>query len=290
MSTDSIIEFSFEDSRVIKPSGMEKLKLGRPGEVARVSIVSFKKYTDSIIAQKSREKEAPLSDDEKAAIIAKVEAKLKEQLGKAELTEADRTDIMAPRFSVAFTHYDDRVGGLRCLSKYQGANVTKAELCCEKFGDADQTIATVVMLYPLNRDHSVDMDYLKARKNIDFQILRMTSKKFKKIEGVYADSRQNEMGCIDLKLTLDGEPKFQKFLIESGQTALWARKDADPELRAWVIDQGIRSHKYVKNELGFEMSREKLVEKLNAAGSSSTPATEADKPKIQGGYGKLLED
>ncbi len=285
-----IVDFGFEESKVIKPAGIERFKLGRSGEIARVSIVSFKKYSDTKIAQKTREKGAPLTDDEKTEIIAKIDAKLKEQLGKSELTEVDRTDIQAPRFSFSFTHYDDRVGGLRCLSTYQGQNVVKQELCCEKFGDAEQTIATVVMLYPTNRDGSIDMDYLKAKKNIDFQVLRMTSKKFKKIESTYNDARANEESVIDLKLTLDGEPKFQKFLIESGRTAAWARKDADPELRNWVIEQGIRCHKYVKNELGYEMSKDKLVEKLNAAGSQSTPETTSEKPKLQAGYGKLLED
>jgi hypothetical protein len=285
-----ICEFGFEESKVIKPSGIERFKLGKPGEIARVSIVVFKTYADVIVAQKQKEKGAPLTDDEKTDIIAKVEAKLKAKLEKAELTEADRMDIQSPRFGYAFTHYDDRVGGLRCLSKYQGANVVKQELCCEKFGDAEQTIATIVMIYPTNRDGSIDTDYLKAKKNIDFQTLKMTAKKFKKIESTYNDSRQNEQSVIDLKLTLDGEPKYQKYLIESGQTAMWARKDTDPELKNWVIEQGIRCSKFIKNELGFEMSREKLVEKLNAAGSQSTAETNADRPKVQGSYNKLLED
>ncbi len=285
-----IVDFGFEESKVIKPSGIERFKLGKTGEIARVSIISFKKYSDTKIAQKAREKGAPLTDDEVADVIAKIDAKLKEKLGKETLTEADRTDIQSPRFSFSFTHYDDRVGGLRCLSKYTGMNVTKQELCCEKFGDAEQTIATIVMIYPTNRDGTIDVDYLKAKKNIDFQVLKMTAKKFKKIESTYADSRSNEQPVIDLKLTLDGDPKYQKFLVESGQIAMWARKDADEELRNWVIEQGIRCHKYVKNELGYEMSREKLVEKLNASSGQSTAETTADKPKIQGSYNKLLED
>ncbi len=285
-----IVDFGFEESKVIKPQGIERLKLSRNGEIARVSIVSFKKYSDVIIGQKQREKGEALTDDEKTAILAKVEAKLKEQLGKTELSEADRTDIAVPRFSFSFTHYDDKVGGMRCLSKYVGQNVTKAELCCEKFGDAEQTIATVVMLYPTNRDGTIDEDYLKAKKNIDFQILRMTAKKFKKIESTYKDAVANDTPVIDLKLTLDGDPKYQKFVIESGNTAMWARKGADPELRNWVIEQGIRCHKYVKNELGYELSKEKLIEKLNGASMSSTSETNADKPKLQAGYGKLLDD
>ncbi len=285
-----IVDFGFEESKVIKPSGIERFKLSRSGEIARISIVSFKRYSDTKIAQKAKEKGAPLTDEETADIIAKIDAKLKEKLGRDALTEVDRTDIQSPRFSFSFTHYDERVGGLRCLSKYQGMNVVKQDLCCEKFGDAEQTIATVVMVYPTNRDGSIDMDYLKARKNIDFQVLKMTAKKFKKIESVYADSRQAEEGVIDLKLTLDGDPKYQKFTIDTGRVAAWARKDADEELRTWVIEQGIRCHKYVKNELGYEMSREKLVEKLNASGSQSTAETNADKPRVQGSYNKLLED
>lgn len=285
-----IVDFGFEESKVIKPQGIERFKLSRSGEVGRVSIISFKKYSDVVIATKQREKGEALSDDEKAEMIVKIDAKLKERLGKTELSEADRMDIQTPRFSFAYTHYDDKIGGMRCLSKYNGQNVVKAELCCEKFGDAEQTIATVVMLYPTNRDGSVDMDYLRAKKNIDFQILRMTAKKYKKIESTYKDAVAVEQPTIDLKLTLDGDPKYQKFQIESGSVALWARKDADPELRNWVVEQGIRCHKYVKNELGYELSREKLVEKLNGVASQSTSSVNEEKPRLQAGYDKLLGD
>lgn len=287
---DSVISFGFDESKVIKPSGLERFKLGRPGEVGRISLVCFKTYAEVIIGQKGREKGSALTDEEKTEVIAKIEAKLKKNLGKEELTEADRMDIASPRFSFSFTHYDDKVGGLRCLSKYTGINVTKQDLCCEKFGDAEQTIATIVMVYPTNRDGTIDMDYLKAKKNIEFQTMKMSAKKFKKIESTYADARSSEESVIDLKVTLDGDPKFQKFQIESGRVAAWARKDSDPELKNWVIEQGIRCQKYVKNELGFEMSREKLVEKLNASSSQSSAETDAGRPKVQAGYNKLLED
>lgn len=289
-----ITEFGFEDSKQIKTRGMDRFKLNRSGEVGRISIIAFKKFSDVIISHKTKEKGAPLSDDEKAELIAKIDGKLKQQLGKEELTDVDRLDVKHARFAYAFTHYKDGLGSIRCLSKYSGSELMKPELCCKEIGDAEQQIATICMVYPTEEDGSIDMDLLKMKKRIFFNVLRMSAKKFKRIESTYNDARNAEtpMHTIDLKLTLDGDPKYQKFAIENGMTAAWLRQDADPELRQWVLEQGLRSWKYVKDELGFEMTRDRLVEKLRGGSGSSSDSgpsqAEAPNPQIQGSYDDLL--
>lgn len=294
-----VVEFGLEESKSIKPQGLERFKLNRSGEVARVSIVAFKKLSDVIIAQKVREAGAALSDEAKGDIIAKIDAKLAERTGKKveELTEVDRLDIQSPRFSFSWTHYRDGVGTIRCLSQYDGNTVTKADVCCNQMDPAEQTIATVVMVYPTEKNGQIDMDLFKMRKRIEFQLLRMTSKKFSRISSVYSDARDNQLNVIDLKLTLDGEPKYQKFLIENAMTPPWAKKDADEALRNWILDQGLRAYRYVEGELGYKISRDKLIEKLNGASASSEALSNGEAsaalPKQASGarsYDDLLKD
>lgn len=288
-----ITEFGFEDSKLIKSQGIEQFRMNRPGEIARVSLVAFKKFTDVICANKTREKGSALTDEEKAAIIAKVDSKLAEKAGR-EITEIDRLDISSARLAFAFTHFDSRVGTVRCLSKYEGPNVVKPEICCHEFGDADQTIATIVMVYPTMRDGSIDMEDFARRKRVEFQLLRMTQKKFARINSVYSDARAAKMPVIDLKLTLDdGDVKFQKYIIENGLTAAWAREDTDPELRNWVLEQGMKSFKHVETSLGFKMTKDKMMEKLRgaAAGGSNELSGEAsaEKPQLAANYSSLLD-
>jgi hypothetical protein len=289
-----ITEFGFEDSKLIKSQGIEQFKMNRPGEIARVSLVAFKKFTDVICANKAREKGGALTDEEKAAIITKVDAKLAEKAGR-EITEIDRLDIMSARLAFAFTHFDQRVGTVRCLSKYEGPNVIKPEVCCNEFGDADQTIATIVMVYPTLKDGTIDLEDFARRKRVEFQLLRMSQKKFARINSVYNDARAAKMPIIDLKLTLDdGDIKFQKYIIENGLTAVWAREETDPELRNWVLEQGMKSWKYVETSLGFKMTKDKMMEKLRggaSGGSSELSSGEAsaEKPQLAANYSSLLD-
>lgn len=290
-----IMEFGFEESKVIKPQGVDRLKLSRPNEVARISIIAFRQFHEVIRAQKERQKGSPLSEDEKKEIFAKIDSKLAEQLKKpvADLTEIDRLDIKSPKFSFAFTHYRDGLGSIRCLSKYNGTQLVKTELCCNELGDAEQQVATVVLKYPVDRDGQIDMDLLKQRKYTEVMTWRMSAKKFKRVEGVYIEARNHNMHVIDLKVTLDGDPKYQKFQIENGYTAAWAREDADPELRRWVLEQGLRSFKHVKGELGFELTKDKLLERLKGESASAAALSggEASAPAPQQvqSYDNLLD-
>jgi len=286
------MEFGFDDAKVIKNQSIDKFQQAKPGQKDRVSIISFKRFHDVVLGAKTKEKGAPLSDEEKATYIAKIDTKLAEQLKKpvSELTEVDRLDVKSPRFGVAFTHFGEAVGSIRCLSKYEGSTMTKAELCCEKLGDADQTVASVVMTYPLDNDGKVDLDLLKARKYTNFYIWKMSGKKFKKLESAYADARNDNRFTIDLRVTLDGDPKYQKQQIEAASLATWARDDMDPAVRAWILDQGLRAWKHIGNNLGFEMTKDKLIEKLSAGGGShSSNEASAEAPKLVAGYDALID-
>ncbi len=293
-----VMEFSFDDAKVIKNQGIDQFKLSKQGERARVSIISFKKFHDSVLGMKAKEKGAPLTDQEKAEYIAKIDAKLAENLKKEvkDLTEVDRLDIKSPRFAFAFTHYDQRdrdkggVGTIRCLSKYEGHNLIDAKICCKKLGDAEQTVGTVLMKYPVDEHMQVELDIFKMKKMVEFSVWRMSAKKFKNLESTYIDARNDKKFCIDIRLTLDGDPKYKNFKIENAGSATWAREDMDAATRMWVLDQGLRAWKHVSNNLGFEMKEETLTERLT--GSSSMPQVaaeaQAEQPKLVESYDTLL--
>jgi hypothetical protein len=296
--SNSVLEFGFDDAKIIKTVGVETFKQNRPGEKHRVSIIAFKKFHDEVLIRKTREKGSPLTDEEKAALYAKVDQKLAEQLKKPaeQLTEADRLEIRKPKFSVAFTHFHDGVGTIRCLSRHEGSTMVKPEECCNRFGDADQKVGTVIMTYPIDEKGQVDADLLKMRKYTSFYVWVLSAKKFKKLEAAYTDAKNDKREVIDLRVTLDGDPKFQKQQIEAASTAFWAREDCDPEIRAWVLDQGLRAYKHVGQNLGFEMKLDKLMEKLaqlpggggNAPSAQISAGTQADAPKLVQSYEDLL--
>jgi len=290
----NVLDFGLDDAKVIKSQGIERFKQEKSGHTDRISIICFKTFSEVVIAAKTREKGAPLTDEEKTELVKKIDAKLAENLKKSvsDLTEIDRLDIKQPRFSFAYTHYKDGVGTIRCLGQWQGNTLVKPGLCCKHMGDAGQTVATVVMRYPVDEKGQVDSDLLKKRRYTHVEIYRMSAKKFKQIESVYIDARANDMPVIDMKVTLDGDPKYQKQRIENGLSAFWAREDTDPEIRAWVLDQGLRAYKHVKRELGFQMSAEKLAEKLGGSAASaaalSSGEAAAAAPKLQPSYDDLL--
>jgi hypothetical protein len=284
-----VIEFGFEDAKEIKIQEIERFKQDRPGQKDRVSIIAFRTYHEVVLSAKAKEKGEPLTDEEKAEFISKIDAKLKEQLKKEELTEVDRLDIKSPRFSYAFTHYGDGVGTIRCLGKYQGNTLVKPGLCCNKFGDADQMVATVIIRYPTDEEGQVDAELLAKRKYTKIELYRFSAKKFRRVEGVYVNARSNNLPVIDLNVTLDGDPQYQKQLIESAMTAYWAREDCDPEIRQWILEQGLRAYKYVPRELGFELSHDKLAEKLGMKSVSQGNESGAAAPVLKTSYDDLLE-
>lgn len=294
MSSDAM-EFGLEESKLIKTNAVEFFKQTRAKEISRVSFIAFKKYEDGILAQKTGEKGSALSDEEKLEILTKMNGKLAEKLGKdvKDLTEVDRLNISAPRFAFNFTHYKDGVGTIKCLSKYEGGVLVKPEVCCDKIGQAEQTIGTVLMQYPLTSDGDIDEDMLRARKYTNIFLYKMSANKFKKVLQTYKDCAKDQRLVIDLKLVLDGDPKFQKQEISSGSNATWARDQAvDPLLKHWVLDQGLRAWKHLGKNLGFDMKRDVLLEKLGMGGGGSSGGAlsegSGEAPKLVSGYGDLI--
>jgi hypothetical protein len=299
MSSENIMEFGFDDAKVIKNQGYEQWKQAKKGERSRVSVISFKKFHDMVLAAKQREKVdsagkmIPLTDQEKAEYITKIDAKLAQQLNKPvdQLTDVDRLDIKQPRFKYGFTHFGEGVGTIRCLSKYEGTTCIKPDTCCDKFGDAEQTVAMVVLIYPTDDQLQVEEELLKAKKYTTVGIWKMGSKKFKKLETAYVDARNDKRFVIDLSVVLDGDPKYQGQVITSLSGANWAREGGEPTVRSWVLDQGLRAWKYVDNSLGFEMTKDKLLEKLGQGGSHAQIGSgdAAEQPKLVADYNALLD-
>lgn len=289
-----ILEFGFDDGKVISNQGIDPFALSKSGEKARISVISFKKFHDIILAQKANEKKAPLTDAEKAEYIAKIDARLSEQLKKPvnELTEIDKLDIRSPKFATSYTHFHEDVGTIRCLSQYEGNLVVKPEVCCEKFGDATQYVVMVVLKYPVDENFQVDEDMLAKRRYTSVHTWKMTAKKFKNLETAYAEARREKKFVMDLSVTLDGDPKFKKQIVTGLGTPVWAQEGADPVLKNWVLDQGMKAWKHVSNLLGFEMKKDKLLEKLNG-GKSTSPSlsskdASSDPPRLVSGYEDLL--
>lgn len=296
---DSIMEFGFDDAGHIKPSGMDKWKQTKSGEVSRVCLVSFNRFHDGVLKKKAREKDGNLSDEEKLEILTQVDTKLAEKLGKKvdALTDVDRLDIKSPKFWNSFTHFDETLekggyglGTFRCLSKWRGSQMLHQEQCCKKFGEPEQKVACAIMTYPMNRDKGVDVDLLKDRKYTEFFIWVLSAKKFKKIEQCYTEARGDEKFVIDLKVELDGDPKYQKQLISVGQNCVWAKPDFSPEVRTWILEQGIRASQQVNSHLGFKLSKEKLLEKLERGKSERTLDSSSSAPSaaLASGYDDLI--
>lgn len=285
-----IIEFGFDDGKVIRQSGLDRFTQSRSGEKSRISIIAFKKFHDVLLAKTQREKGEPLSDAEKADLIAKIDKNLAEKIEKKveDLTETDRLDIKSPRFSFAFTHFGDGVGIIRCLGKYEGTNLVKGDVCCEKYGDADQQVGTVLMTYPVTDNLSVDVELLKQRKYTNFHVWRMNAKKFARVEGAYVGAREDDRFVIDLKVTLEGDPKYQKQQIEYASSAYWARDDTDKEVREWILERGMKLYKHVSDNLGFPITKEKLLERIGGGGDDASSSDDAS-PKLQSGYSTLLD-
>lgn len=284
-------EFGFDDASVIKNNAVELFKQSKPGEKTRISIVSFKKHSDKTLADKAKEKGSPLSDEEKAGYLTKIDARLSELLGKPvdAITEIDRLDIKAPRLGFKWTHYRDGVGTICCYSDYNGKTCTRPDVCCKKLGEAEQQVGMIVMTYPVKDGVQVDEELLAQKKYVNFYIWRMSAKKYNKVLDAYKEAKGDDRHTIDLIVTLDGDPKYQKQQIVPGSNAVWARGAATSETRNWVLDQGLRLWKHVPNNLGFDMKMDKLLEKLGMAPQAlGSGAESAESPKLQSSYDSLI--
>lgn len=288
------IEFGFEESSIIKPTGVETFKQSRNGEENLLSVISFRSHLEVQSRKRMRERGEALSDEEMADLTKKIDARLAETLKKevSALTAVDRLDVASPKFWMSFVHSDYQEGGkgigtIQCLSKYEGNTCVKPEICCDRFGEADQRVVCIVLLYPMD-GKVVDVELFKARKYTKVNVWALGAKKFGKLDGTYKGAIQDNSPIIDLSVTLDGDAKYQKQNISRSSSATWARTDVPDDVRHWVLDQGIRASKYVKSNLGFEMSKDKLLEKLGMGGSSGGGNADA-KPQLRSGYGDLLK-
>lgn len=301
MEDDSLMEFGFDDSSHIKTNGFEKWKQSKAGQIDRACIVSFNRYHDVVLRNKAREKGSALTNEEQSDLLSRVDAKIAAQLTKKveDLTEVDRLDIKSPKFWNSFTHFDDKVekggngiGTFRCLSKWKGSQMLQQEVCCKRFNEADQKVACIVMTYPINKsDKSVNVKLLLEKEYTEFFVWVMNAKKFKKIEAAYAESRAEEKYVIDMKVELDGDPNYQKQLVTASSTSCWAKPDFDAGIRNWILEQGLRAAKQINTHLGFKLSKEKLLERMESgktaqrleASSSASPSN-----ALSAGYDDLI--
>ena len=292
MSSD-VMEFGFDDGKVVQVSGYERFTQSKHNELSRITVISFKRRIDSILKHRAQEKGSPLTDEEKAELIQKVDTKLSEKTGKPvnDLTEIDRLNIEQPKFAAAWTHFGDGFGTIRCLSKRDGNTIIHRAACCntKKLQDAEQHVGCVILKYPIDSDGEVDLDLLNQKKYTTVELYRMSAKKYKKFESTYTGARKNGFKVIDMKVTLDGDSKYQKQNFENGMTAVWARSEGVKlEVRNWILEEGLRAWKHVEKELGFELSPEQLQQRLSGSAQLGSGEASAPTPQLQAGYDDLL--
>ncbi len=276
-------EFDLDNTEAVKVKSIENFKQQKPGEKARLSIISFRKMSDVIIDRKQKEAGRHFSDSEKAEIIAEADKKLAAKLNKSvsQLTEVDRLSLDNVRLMTERTHYKDGIGTIRCMSKFEGNNLSQQEICCQHLGEPSQKIGTIVMKYPVDKHGKVNQDLLRNREYIEFYVWAFSPKKFDQIRSKYAEAKGDDppRSRIDLNVTLDGDPKYQKQLIEiASGTPFFLREDFPVDMRVWILDNGIRLFKHVSDSLGFSMKKDTLLEKL---GLSSGSSYDDDKPTPQ---------
>jgi len=299
-----VMEFGFDDGKVIKNSGIDEFKLEKNGK-ARISLVAFKKYSDGILAKKAQERWGNFTDEEKAKkplslalfsdaekleILANIDKKLAERLSKKveDLKEIDRLDTTMPKFWMGFTHFKDGVGTMRCMGTYKGSSLIEAGKCCDDMGDAEQRAVTIVLKYPVGEHMQPNMEMMKQRLYTEVLLYKLSAKQYNRLEGCFVEARQEGKERMDLKVTLDGDPKYKKHIYETAN-CFWAREDFDPEVRAWILDQGLRASKHCPNNLGMEMKIAQYLEKVGQSPAAMASGANEDRPKMVGGYGSLID-
>lgn len=269
-------EFGFDSAQVVTVNSVEKFEQKASKQKNIVSIVCFRKYSDGVLMRKTVEKGAPLTDEEREEYIAKTDKKIAENLGKPveALTEVDRLDTSSPRFAMSRTHYieTNKIGTIRCLSTYNsvGEIVKKAQCCKIDPKDAQQIVATGIVVYPTDNDE-VDLDLLSMKKQLNFFVWKLAATKFKKIEALYKNARNDNKLNIDLAVELDGDPKYQKQNITSmGGTASFLRDlKGDMDVKGYILDRGLKLFKSTDDVLGYKMDAAKLAEKLSGGSKPS---------------------
>lgn len=276
-----IVEFSFEDGNVVNPNSFEAWKQTSAKKPNIISIISFKSYLEMKIAISTKEKGKALSEQEKAELSMEIDAKLAEKYGKKveDLTTVDRLNFRAPKFQMARTHYKDGIGTIRCTSTFNGNTMVKSDVCCEKIGDPDQTVGAPIIVYPTNQNGTVNTRVLNEKEMTEFFIWKLSAKKYRSVELEYTNARTDNQFVIDLNVTLDGEAKYQKQIIKKATQAVWAKEsEINPEVRTWILEQGLRLNRSVEQFLGYKMKRQDLLEKLGLAGGGDDDSQDR-KPK-----------
>ena len=278
-------EFGLDSAQVVTVNSVEKFEQKASKQKNIVSIICFRKYSDGVLAKKTMEKGSPLTDEEREEFIKKVDEKIAANLGKTveELTEMDRLDTSSPRFAMSRTHYieTNKVGTIRCLSTYNssGEIVKKAQCCKVDPKEAQQVVATGVVVYPTDNDE-VDLDLLAMKKQLNFFIWKLSATKFKKIEALYKNARNDKKPFIDLSVELDGEAKYQKQNIATmGGLASFLRDDLKKEsgvdVKSHILERGMKIFKSTDDVLGFKMDAAKLAEKLSGGAKNTTSEQES---------------
>lgn len=300
-----VMEFGFDDGKVIKNAGIEEFKLSKAGEKARISLIAFKKYSDGILAKKAKERWENMSaeeqkgkklslglftDSEKLEIITSIDKKLADKLSKpvTDLREIDRLDTTSPKFWMGFTHFRDGVGTFRCMGTYNGSTCVEAGKCCDDNGDAEQKAVTIVLKYPVGEHMQPDIEMMKKWQYTEVLLYKLSAKQYNRLEGSFLEARAEGKPRMDLKVTLDGDPKYKKHLYETAN-CVWGKEDFPEDVRDRILDQGLRASKHCPNNLGMELKLQQYLEKIGQSPAAMASGANEEKPKMVGGYAGLMD-
>lgn len=300
-----VMQFGFDDADAVINTELPIYQQSASEKKSRISVISFKTHLQVWIDKFISENKAAPSTEEINEQRKKIDEKLSAHLSKPvdELTEVDRLNIQVPAFASAMVHYKQGVGSVQCISKWDKGSRTTNEICCERMEEPKQKIACSIVNYvALNDDLEPNMDVLRLKQGMKFNAWMMNPSKYTSVKVSYNDGRRQlrEMeentgrklpAVFDLKCELDGDPKFQNQKL-SHMGCKWAHSSIPKEIQNYVLAQGLKIFKLIEKgnkQMGYEISKEKLIEKLSSGSSSSSSSSASDdRPQLNSDYDALI--
>jgi hypothetical protein len=300
-----VMQFGFDDAEAVVNTELPVFLQSASERKSRISVISFKSHVQVWIDKFVAENKALPSTDEINEQRKKIDEKLADHLKKPvdELTEVDRLNIQVPAFASAMVHYKQGVGSVQCLSKWEKGSRVTNEICCDRMDEPKQKIGCAIAHY-VGLDENLDpnMDVLRLKQGLKFNAWMMNPSKYTSVKVSYNDGRRQlrEMeentgkklpAVFDLRCELDGDPKFQNQKL-SHMGCKWAHSTVPKEVQNFVLAQGLKIFKMLEKgnkQMGYEISKEKLAEKLSSGSSSSGSSQDtADKPQLNSNYDELI--
>ncbi len=254
---DDDVGLGAEDRAHARSSGLEWFKAEK-GRTYRVALVYFYP-TQFAVIQAARKAGATDADIRQA--VDKHLAELAEKLGKArdQLSEVDLLDLGRPRFKRAEVHF---VSGLGSILSRLGQDGPDADRVWNRLEPARRQFATLLLVYPTNRDGEIDRDRLTEDWKV--QPWQFGVGKYAALHRVREALDANGLSIADQDLRLCcTDTRYQKIDIAAAGPAIYRKQEA---FQAKVLAAAAKAYDRLK--LGRQMSTADLRVQLGAQGTS----------------------